>query len=150
MANLIRLGLFIVSWLSVIFLPKKSFLRYLPVANFAATLILITSKLAVPLKLWTVEGDKPNEKIYNDLSFIFGPFFIGTLWIFHLTFGKFRLYFILNLILDFFLAFPMCYVFQKLKVFKLVNFKPIYIFVTHTLFAFFLYGYQLVINKARR
>lgn len=150
MANFIRIGMFIISWLSVVFLPKKSFKKYLSVANFAAILILITSMIAVPYKLWIVEGDGKKAKIYNDLSFIFGPFFIGTIWIFHFTFGKFKFYFLLNSIMDFLLAFPMCYIFQKLKLFKLVNFKPIYIFMTHITYSIFLYGYQLFLDKTKR
>ncbi len=84
MKNFIRLGLFIISWLSIISLPKSSFKRYLPVANLAISLPLIITLLSFPYKLWVVEKDGINmkEKILNDLSIILGPFFCGTLWYF--------------------------------------------------------------------
>lgn len=70
------------------------------------------------------------EKILTDLSIILGPFFSGTLWFFHLTYGRFGPYFMLNMIMNFLLAFPICTILQKLKLFKLADqftsFSPIF------------------------
>lgn len=106
------------------------------------------SMLSVPFKWWTIKGGALN-KIINDLCFIFGPFFIGTIWIFRFTFGKFWLYSIANIMMDAFLAFPVNFVFQKLKVYKLVNFKAKHIFYTSISFAFVIYGYQLFISSPK-
>ncbi|MED3561676.1 hypothetical protein [Bacillus xiapuensis] len=40
-ANLIRIGLLLISWTSLIFLPKKSFHKFLPVTLFSSALVLI-------------------------------------------------------------------------------------------------------------
>lgn len=150
MVNLVRIGLLAVSWLSLVFLPKKSFKEYLPVANFAVSLILLTSLFSLPLKLWIVEKGGIKEKIFTDLSIILGPFFSGTLWIFHLTYGRFRPYMLLNAIMNLLLAFPICTILQKLKLFKLVHFKPIYIFVTYLFYAVVIYGYQMFLTKPKQ
>ncbi|RFB18208.1 hypothetical protein DZB84_04650 [Bacillus sp. HNG] len=88
---LVRIGHFVIAWTSVLFLPKKTFIRYSSSAILASLLVLILSILAVPLNLWRVKGGI-KTKIFNDLSFIFGPFFIGTLWIFRMTYKNFSLY----------------------------------------------------------
>jgi hypothetical protein len=115
---------------------------------FVISLPLILSMFAVPYKLWRVEkGFK--DKISDDLSIILGPFFTGALWIFHFTFGKFRLYLLANIIMDFLLAYPICYILQKLKLFKLENFRPIHIFSTYVLYSVIIYSYQLFLENPK-
>ncbi len=145
----IRIGQIVISWASVLFLPKKTFIRYSAPAIFASSLVLIVSFLAIPLKLWRVNGGI-KTKIFNDLSFIFGPFFMGTIWIFRLTYGKFGLYMLGNLIMNSFLAFPLSSIYQKLKVYKLINFKRKYLLLTYITFAILIYGYQVVLDKAEK
>ncbi|WP_066303522.1 hypothetical protein [Bacillus sp. FJAT-29814] len=146
--SFIRFGLFLIPWLSVFFIPKNEFKKYMPVATFGSLLALVQSILSVPFKWWTVKGGLLN-KAFNDFGFIFGPFFIGTIWIFKLTYGKPWLYSLANLLMDVFLAFPANWLFQKLKVYKLVNFKPKHIFYTSICFALVIYGYQSFITRPK-
>lgn len=148
MAGFIRIGVFVIAWFSIVFLPKDVFKKYFPVANLACSFILIQSLISVPFKLWTVKGGM-KEKIFNDLSFILGPFFLGTIWIFHFTFGKFGLYFLVNVVINYLFAYPMCYLFKKLNVFKLVNFKPIHVFVLYVFYSVVIYGYHLYLYKPK-
>lgn len=145
-ANFIRIGLIIFSWLSLIFLPKKSWDRYLPVSIFTSLLVLSFCILSMHFKWWVVKGGII-QRAFNDLSFIVGPFFAGTLWIFHFTFGKFKRYLLLNAVMDGLLAFPLNYLFQKVKMYQFINFRPLYLFIVHTFFAFIMYGYQLLVNR---
>ncbi|WP_042463356.1 hypothetical protein [Neobacillus dielmonensis] len=148
LATFIRAGLVIGSWSTVFFIPKNMLKKYIPVATFATLLVLIQSMLSIPFKWWTVKGGLLN-KVTNDLSFILGPFFIGTIWIFRLTFGKFWIYLITNVLMDLFLAYPVNGLMQKLKVYKLVNFKPKHIFYTASSFALVIYGFQLFLTKSK-
>lgn len=143
---LIRLGMVLISGGSLIFLPKKSFYKYLPVTIFTSVLVLIVCALSIPYKFWVVKGNK-TTKVLNDLAYVFGSFFAVTLWIFHFTFGKFKQFVGINLLMDFLLAYPINYVFQKLKVYKLVNFKSKHIFLTYFSFSFIIYGFQLLLEK---
>lgn len=145
---LIRTGLFLIPWLTAFFIPKNEFKKYTPVASFATLLVLIQSMLSVPFKWWKVKGG-PLTKIINDLSFILGPFYVGTIWIFRFTYGKLWLYSIANILMDAFLAFPANFVYQKFKVYKLVNFKPKHIFFTSICYAFVIYGYQFFISRPK-
>ncbi|MBA2876639.1 hypothetical protein HNR31_003457 [Anoxybacillus caldiproteolyticus] len=144
----IRASLIILSWSTVFFLPKNSLKRFLPVSFFTSLLVVLMSMLSIPYKWWTVQGSM-KRKITNDLSFIFGPFFVGTIWIFHFTYGKFCLYLITNAMMDYTFAYPLTALFQRLKVYKLVNFKPIHVFLSFLSYAVIIYGYQSFLQKSQ-
>lgn len=146
--NIVRYLLLTLSLFSLFFLPKKSFREYLPTSIFTSILVMSMCALAVPYKWWVVKGGWKN-KIINDLSLILGPFFAGTMWIFHYTFGNFKRYTLINLIMDFLFSYPLNYLFQSLNLYKLVNFKPKHIFMLFTCFAFTIYGYQSIIKRVR-
>ncbi|MCM3729083.1 hypothetical protein M3226_26040 [Neobacillus cucumis] len=148
LATIIRIGLLLIPWLTVFFIPKNVFKKYSPVAIFASLLVAINCMFSVPFKWWTVKGGLIN-KVINDLSFILGPFFIGTIWIFRLTFGKFWLYLLTNILIDLFLAYPINWIMQKLKVYKLVNYKSKHVFFIAIFFALVIYPYQLFITRTK-
>ncbi|MEH7119944.1 hypothetical protein V7128_21345 [Neobacillus vireti] len=148
MPNIIRIIQLVLPWISIVFLPRKTIKHYLPVAMFASLLVTGMCLLAVPYKWWIVKGGWKN-KILNDGSFIFGPFFVGTLWIFHFTFGNIKRYFMINLLMDSLFSFPLSFLFQKLKLFKLVNFRPKHIFFSFISFSVIIYGYELLIKRIR-
>lgn len=148
MPNIIRIIQLILPWISIVFLPKRSFKHYLPVSLFASLLVTGMCLLAVPYKWWIVKGGW-KVKLLNDGSFIFGPFLVGTLWIFHFTFGNLKRYFGVNLIIDTLFSFPLSYLFQKLKLFKLVNFRPKHIFFSFVTFSLIIYGYEVLIKKIK-
>jgi hypothetical protein len=149
MVFFIKIGLFILAWSTVFFLPKESIKKYMPASTFVTVLILIQCMLSVPFKWWTVKGSLIN-RIFTELCFVLGPFFVGTLWIFRLTFGKFWLYMIVNGIVNALFAFPMNAIFEKLKVYKLINWKPKTIFYVYITYAAIIYGYQKFINRSNR
>lgn len=147
--NLIRIVVLIISWISVIFLPKSAFRKYLPVSIFCSLLVICGCFFSYRYKWRRVKGGIA-ELIFHDLSFIFGPFFAGTIWIFHLSFGNFKRYILLNLISNLSFSYPLTYLFEKLNVYKLVNFKRIHLFLYYYVFAFIIYGYQLLIERSRK
>lgn len=148
-SNLIRIGLLIVSWMSIVFLPKSAFRKYFPVSIFCSLLVIIGCFLSYRYKWWKVKGGIA-ELIFMDLSFIYGPFFAGTMWVFHLTFGKFKRYFLSNLLMNLSFSFPLTYLFEKFNVYKLINFTRIHLFLFYFGFSFIIYGYQLLIERSRK
>lgn len=148
MPNIIRIIQLILPWISIVFLPKRSFKHYLPVSIFASLLVTGMCLLAVPYKWWIVKGGW-KFKLLNDGSFILGPFLVGTLWIFHFTFGNLKRYFWVNLIMDTLFSFPLSYLFQKLKLFKLVNFRHKHIFFSFITFSLIIYGYEVLIKRIK-
>ena len=146
MPMIIRILQLTLPWISIIFLPKRSFKKYLPVSIFAAILVSGMCLLAGPLKWWNSAGGW-KARLINDSSFIFGPFFVGTLWIFHFTFGNIKRFFLANLLMDSLFSFPLTYLYQKGKLFKLIKFKPLHIFLTFISYSFIIYGFQMLIQK---
>ena len=67
-----RIGLILISWITVIFLPKKSFFKYLPVTLFSSLIILTEYLLGGPRNWWKVKGGAKTIA-NNGLTFIFGP-----------------------------------------------------------------------------
>jgi hypothetical protein len=145
----IRASLIILSWFTVFFLPRNSLKRFLPVSFFASLLVVLTCMLSIPYQWWTVQGSI-KRKITNDLSFIFGPFFVGTIWIFHFTYGKFWLYLVTNAMINYTFSYPLTALFQRLKVYKLINFKPIHIFLSYISYAVIIYWYQSFLQKSQK
>lgn len=148
MPNAIRIIMLIAPWFSVPCYPRTSFKKFLPVSLLASSLVVVMCTLAFPYKWWLSKGNW-FTKILNDGSFIVGPFFVGTLWIFHFTFGNFKRYFLTNVLMDLFFAFPLTYAFQKLKLFKLLNFKPVYIFSSFLSFSMIIYCFQMIYQKIK-
>ena len=105
-ANLIRIGLLIISWISILFLPKSAFRKYLPVSIFCSLLVICGCLLSYRYRWWKVKGGI-TELIFMDSSFIFGPFFAGTMWVFHLSFGQFKRYTLLNLFMNLCFSYPL-------------------------------------------
>ncbi|SET98518.1 hypothetical protein SAMN05421676_11333 [Salinibacillus kushneri] len=147
--SIIRLGLLVLSWLSFILYPKKSLQNYFPVSLFTSGLVLLFCSVSFRYKFWMVSGNIV-KRFFNDLSFVFGPFFAGTLWIFHFTFGNFRRYVVVNSILNIVLSFLLNPLFQRYNLYKFVNFKAVYLFLTYIGYALLLYSYQLLISKQKK
>ncbi len=146
-ANFFRIFNAIVLWLIVlIFLPKQSFKRFLPVTFFCSFLLLIIEMLSPIFNWWKVEGGY-KYMVFDALAFILGPFFTINLWVFHLTFGKFSLYAISNLVIDFIFAYLLCPIFQKIGHFKFKKFTSTKIFFLYYFLALFNYGFQKYIEK---
>ncbi|WP_420541204.1 hypothetical protein [Priestia filamentosa] len=146
---LIRIGLVLFSWGTLIFLPKKSFAKYLPVTFFSTSILLVEALLGRSYKWWKIKGGE-KAATNNALAFVFGPYFIGNIWIFHLTYGKFWLYSLTNLFADSLLAFPLNSLFKRFNLYKLKKFKPIHLFLTAFPYSLFNYAFQLYIDKTQQ
>lgn len=137
-----RIANAIVLWASVIFfLPKQSFKKYLPVTLFCSCMLLIQTLLNLKFKWWKVKGGT-NYMIFDALAFIFGPFFVLNLWVFHLTYKKFPLYVCSNFILDLVFAYPLSTMFQKIGHYKLKRFNSSILFLISFTYSFLNYGFQ--------
>ncbi|MCP8968605.1 hypothetical protein [Ectobacillus ponti] len=145
-AKQIRFGILLLSWFTLLLYPKKSLKKYMPATLLAAVLLLLESLFSVPLRLWQVPG---RNKTVNDASFIFGPFFAGTLWVFRFTFGSFKMYMLLNVILDCLLAFPLTKFFEQKGVYELKRLKHWHLFSLAVAYAGIIYGFQMLWSKRR-
>ncbi|MGV3466341.1 MAG: hypothetical protein ACO1OT_13740, partial [Heyndrickxia sp.] len=59
-------------------------------------------------------------------------------------------YTILNLLMDFLLAYPLNKLFQALQIYKLKKFKSIHLFLTAFPYSLLNYGFQLLMDKNQK
>lgn len=144
--KVILTGLILIPWMSLFFMRKQDFKRFLPVGTFISLLIAIETDLSNKFGLWKIKGNE-RDRFLTDFTFILGPFFIGTLWIFRFTFRRFWLFLFSNIVMDYLLAYPLTTMFEKLGIYKLKKLKRFYLFLLSVSYAIVLYGYQLYLEK---
>ena len=128
-------------WPTLFFLGKETVKRYMPVAIFVSLLVTILFEVAHALKWWVmIEWIVPWGYITN-VSFVYGIFLVGTIWIFRFTYRNFYLYMATNLVIDGLFAFVFSNLFEG-RIYKLVNFNQFQVFLLMTGLALTIYLYQ--------
>ena len=143
----IKVSLFLISWLSFIFLPNKKevFVKYLPVWLFSSLTLACEMFYFTIHKLWILKGGKKSQTSTAFLL-LFGPYTVLTIWVLYLSKGKFYLYAFINLVADLIYAFPMVALLKKLNVFH-IKVKSINFFLLIFADALLNFGFQKVIEK---
>ncbi|WP_322552668.1 hypothetical protein AAB109_27995 (plasmid) [Priestia megaterium] len=140
------LAMLIIPWLTVPFMGKNSFFRFLPVASFT-NLVISVFALVGNRKRWFITKN-PLSPGNVDFSYILGPFFVATLWIFKLTYGNFSKYLITNSVMDLINCFPYFGIWEKMGLFKFKKMKHITWYFICVGFAIIIYGFQYIIEKS--
>lgn len=144
--NLVRIAQLCLPWFSILFLPRSSLNKYFPVAMFTAFLSGIYCYISYVNSGWTVKGGW-KTRFLNDFSFTFGPMFVGDLWIFHFTYGKFKKYFLANLVIDGFFAYVLMPLFDKINLFRIGRFKSGYVLLHFMVMSVINYGFQHLLDR---
>jgi hypothetical protein len=147
--KLIYSALLILPWLSVPFLGRNSFKKYLPAAIFMGTVVTAFDLFGEKKKWWRFYKGVPYLKSMN--LFNWGPYFVSSLWMLKITYGKFPLYIISNTIMH------ICFIYlgglkflNDFKIGSLVKLtKPQYL-VIQFLRALMLYVFQLINNFSHK
>ncbi|MDF0728645.1 hypothetical protein PY093_18575 [Cytobacillus sp. S13-E01] len=140
-------GLLIIPLLSLPFMGKRDFSRYLPSATFVSLLLALISEIAESRRWWKVKINLIPDLTTN-MSFVLSTFFVGTLWVFKYSYGNFFKYLGTNFILDWIFSYPLTHLFQRMRVFRLIHFKQHYILMMFISFAIIIYWFQSTIEKA--
>ncbi|RKD25820.1 hypothetical protein BEP19_02470 [Ammoniphilus oxalaticus] len=144
--NVIRVILVLGSLLVAWRLPKKSFVKYLPVTLFSTAALFAQIYYLTVHKLWKSKGGI-SVMVCNTLVLIVGPFFFANLLVFHLAKGRFLLYALINIVADFIYAFPIMALFKKLGFFKIkLSSKVFYLIIVTN--AFINYIFQKFYEQA--
>lgn len=142
------LAMIIIPWLTVPFMGKKSFLRFLPVASFINLFLSVFSLTANQKKWWV--NKNPLSPGSVDFSYILGPYYVATLWIFKLTYGNFPKYLITNMMLDLVNAFPLGSLWEKVGLFKFQKMKHVTWYFICVVLSVFIYGFQYLVEQSIR
>jgi len=140
------LAMLIIPWITVPFKGKKSLFRFLPVASFVNLFLSVLSVIANKKKWWV--NKNPLSPGFVDFTYILGPFFVTTLWVFKLTYGNFLKYLITNIVIDAVCAYPFAQLWEKVGVFKFKKLNhTIWYFICVSL-AIIIYGFQYLMEKS--
>lgn len=133
-------------WVSVPLLPAKVFNRFLPAVIFISFYVTAEGYLAEKKRWWWFPiSVKPN--VIGELPLIFGPFFVGSLWILKYTFGKFKLYMLINLVVDAFFTYFTIDWLKKIGYVTLVRLTKFQLSLLFLVKSFVMYGFQVVYEK---
>ncbi|MBY0098752.1 hypothetical protein [Mesobacillus maritimus] len=146
--NVIRVIFVVLPLLSAFFIPKKSFVKYLPVTLFSTLTVLAEIFFFIEHGLMKVGGGK-KRLTSTAFLFTFGPYFFSNLWVFHLAKGKAFRYTVINLIADFLYAFPIIHLLRKANFLKL-KVSSIQFFALITANAVLNYIFQKFYERAQR
>lgn len=133
----------VVPWLSFFLIKRKSRYRYMPVSFLSAILVTMVYEIAYRYKWWTLKVAILPWGYVTDWAVAYGAFMIGTMWVFHFTFGRFWLYVVVNLLLDAFFAFAYLRLGEIMGTVVLGGVKHYHIFLIMMGLSFILYPYQL-------
>lgn len=128
-------------WFSLPLLGKRSLKRFFPATLFIALVVTIEEVIAKKCKWWWWY-EKIHPKLSGIVPFVWGPFFVGSLWILKLTYGKFTKYIILNLFADSFFTYFLVNWLKKLGIASLVRLKKYQLSLLFFLKSLLLYGFQ--------
>ncbi len=128
------------AWLSTLLLKQEELRRYMPVALFCSLAFAFIFEMGISLQWWAVK--EATFPLINIPIFIYGPYLIGTIWIFKYTYGRFWLFLVTNIVLDYFLVFFLIDWFIRRGVWEayISYFQGVLVTVV---LAVALYGYQL-------
>lgn len=95
----------IVPWFSLFFMKKQDVKRFMPATLLAMLILALISEAAYTLNWWVIQEYIFPWGYITLTSLLFGPFLVGSLWIFRLSYHKWWLFFLTNLIIDSIFAF---------------------------------------------
>lgn len=142
--NFILWTVLIAPWFTLFLIKKEKIKRFMPAAIFASYLMITYNVIANNQNHWVLNDPLIPWLEPLFVSGVFGAFPVITIWVFYFTYGKFLVYFAVNIVIDFmFAVFPVHYLFQEvLGIYELVNITPWERFILFVFFSIVLYGYQ--------
>jgi len=143
MSNQILLwSMLVLPWLTLIFMNKEDIKRFTPVGVFTALTSVLIGDVGVTFGLWIHQQTAyPFQSV---MPFDIGLNLILTMWIFKYTYGRFRKYFVVNLLLD--IGFNTIFFGRFLPsrdILHVVGGTPLQMLVITLSHAILIYGYQI-------
>jgi hypothetical protein len=141
LSRIIIILLFFFSWLALPLAGWRSVRRFLPASIFMCVFLFIEDFVAEKLRWWVIY---PNisAKLRGMTPFALGPFFAGSIFILKLTYGRFSLFFLLNLAVDVFFVYPFYTWFKKMGVWTLIKMNRIQLLLLFLAKSVLMYGFH--------
>jgi len=136
----------ILSWFSLAFVGMESIKRFLPASLFMGFIVKVVNIIAKKRKWWWWY-EKIHPSFSGEFPFVWGSFFVGSVWILKCTYGKLLNYLALNVIAHSSFTYVVEPYLQRFGIASLVRMKKIQLMYVFMVLAFLLYGFQLVKEK---
>lgn len=146
--KIFNLLLISIPWLSVLFIGKRSFMRYSVSSVLIGIFEIISHFHGRKEKYWTF-FDKPKKFIKDELPFDIGPYVPISMWILKFTYGNFKKFVLVNVLFNGFFAFLFMPYLKKIKIIRLnrLNYFQFFIYIHYK--AYILYGVQYLLEKVK-
>ncbi|WP_264807038.1 hypothetical protein [Cytobacillus sp. NCCP-133] len=131
----------IIPWISLPLVGRSTIKRFLPATVFISLVVKIMNIIAEKRKWWWFYTSV-HPKINGDIPFILGPYFICSLWVLKMTYGRFPLFLITNIIFHLLFAFPGIKFLKNLGIASLVRISSIQLVFILMIRAVLLYSFQ--------
>lgn len=134
---------FMVSWLSAFIIGNKNMKRFAPIAIFSIFLVTMVQTIAYHLNWWKIQRPFIPWLKSLEVSYNFGPFFIGTIGIFSLTYRfGFRVYILANIVLDSLFSYVLLPFLEKIGLIQLTKLNRTGVNVCMIIIAIIIYPFQ--------
>jgi hypothetical protein len=90
--------MFILPWLTLIFMKKDDVKRFMPLGLFTLSLSIIVTEIGIATGLWVIQ--ETTFPLVVIPTYIYGIFPVIAMWIFKFTYGRFWIYQITELVLN--------------------------------------------------
>lgn len=144
-----NLGMIIFSWMTLLFIGKRSFKRF-AIGGFFIVGFEILNHLYGNRRNWWKFFDKKDAFYKDELPFSIGPYMPLSMWIMKYTYGNFKKFILVNAIADALFAFLGIDILKKYKIVGLKRLSHIKFFFYLHYKAYLLYGLQYLVDKVIR
>jgi hypothetical protein len=132
----------IVPWLTLFLLKKDTVKRYFPVAVFTALLVTIVFEMAYSRDWWDLLLANVAWGNITNVPFVYGVFFVGTIWIFYLSYPNFWIYMLVNALIDALHIFLVSPFILQGRLYRLVRINELEVYSIMLTLAIAAYVYQ--------
>ncbi|MGM0846182.1 MAG: hypothetical protein ACQEUT_14490 [Bacillota bacterium] len=129
------------SWVMLPFAGWRSIKRFFPASMFMCVFLLLEDLIAEKLKWWVIYPNL-SGRVRGMIAFAIGPFLTGSIFILKFTYGRFFLFFLLNLAVDTFFVYPFYNWFKKLGVWKLIKMNKLQLLMLFLTKSVLMYGFH--------
>ncbi|MBT2686677.1 hypothetical protein J7I93_00610 [Bacillus sp. ISL-47] len=139
----------ILPWLTMPFIKKSEFRRFLPAAILMSIITKLLNIVAYKRNWWQFYTSIL-PKVKAETAFIVGPYFLASFWVLKLAYGKFKKYMIMNGVLHILFAFPGIAFLKWAGIGTLARVNNIQLTGILLLRAVLLYSFQLMVDAVRK
>lgn len=146
--KLVNVTIVLLAWLTLPFLGLRNIKRFLPASIFIFFVEFITAIIGKKRKWWAFYN-KPKSFLFGEFPYLIGPFFAASLWILKWTYGNFKMFILLNAIVNAFFASPVARFAKKIKHYKLVGLNELQFFLYYFSKALLMYWFQYFVENKK-